>query len=314
MGTVDIERVILAVDIGGSKYVVGIISETGKIITKERYVWNDTSTKGITNQIISVIEKFLCNFSDSKISAIGITIPGLADPSTGMWISSSYFGLKNLPIVRIIQGNIPLPVYIDNDAKACALAEKWLGTGINCNDFLYMTVSTGVGGAFFLNGDLYYGGYGNAGEVGECVIVENGRLSKNGRRGTLEMYASTTGLVKNYIEAGGREKINGQELNGAVLSFLAEKGDKSALVAFEQMGYSLGLVIATACNMLNIKKVIIGGGLSLAFIYFKMKLEETVLKNYYSKTDPIVIEPSSLGYDGALLGAAALALRGINRI
>jgi glucokinase len=78
------------------------------------------------------------------------------------------------------------------------------------------------------------------------------------------------------------------------------------------MGYYLGQAIATACNMLNLQKVIIGGGLSLAYKYFERTLIDTVEKHYYSKSDPLFIEPTQLGYDGALLGAAALALRGLD--
>jgi predicted NBD/HSP70 family sugar kinase len=308
----DSEKVILAVDIGGSKYMIGLISKTGDIIYKERYLWREISTEGVTYEILTAMEDIIRRFPKYAIEAVGMTIPGLADPNAGTWVSSSFLGIYNLPIAEIVHDKFGFPVFIDNDCRACALAEKWVGTCTNCNDFLYITLSNGVGGALVLNGDLYYGAFGNAGEVGQCVVVEDGRLSENGSRGILEMYAATRGVIKNYLEANGEETINGEPPNGESISRLAADGDAAALRAFELEGYYLGKVIADACNLLDLQNVIIGGGLSLAFEYYQKTLEETVKKNTFPrKTSNIVITPTILGYDGALIGAAALAIRGL---
>jgi len=217
-----------------------------------------------------------------------------------------------LPIADIIHDRFGYPVFIENDCNACALAEKYFGSCRDCNDFLYITVSNGVGGALFLNGELYYGAFGNAGEVGECVVAENGRLAESGRRGTLQEYASGRGLIRNYLDSGGLDVIDGDKPDGKSISKLAAEGDKSALQAFELEGYYLGKVIATACNLLNLKMVVIGGGLSLAFDYYIKSLEETVKKNTYPEANVnLSIMPTILGYEGGLMGAVTLAIRGI---
>ena len=310
----DKDKVVLAVDLGGSKYMMGLISQSGKIIYKERRVWTEFTAENIIREIGAAIEEILTRFPEYNVQAAGMTIPGLADPAAGMWVSHSFANVRNLPIANIIGDRFGFPVFIDNDCNACALAEKYFGTCRDCNDFMYVTVSTGIGGALFLNGELYYGAFGNAGELGECVIVEDGRLSEGGSRGTLEAYASASGLVENYLEAGGAETLDGDKPDGQSISRLADMGDKSALRAFELEGYYLGKVVATACNLLDFRKVVIGGGLSLAFKHYRHALEETVRKNTFVRENGgLEIVPTILGYDGALMGAATLAIRGLER-
>ena len=310
----DTDKVVLAVDIGGSKYMTGLINQSGDILYKERRVWTEFSAENIVLEIGTAIEEILARFSELTIQAAGMTIPGLADPAAGMWVSHSFANIRNLPIADIIRDRFGFPVFIDNDCNACALAEKYFGTCRDCNDFMYVTVSTGIGGALFLNGALYYGAFGNAGELGECVIVEDGRLSEGGSRGTLEAYAASSGLIENYLEAGGAETIDGDKPSGQSIAKLADMGDKSALRAFELEGYYLGKVIAAACNLLDFRKVVIGGGLSLAFKYYRQALEETVRKNTFVRENAgLEIVPTILGYDGALMGAATLAIRGLER-
>ncbi|MBW8347925.1 ROK family protein [Bacillus sp. IITD106] len=307
----DREKVILAVDLGGSKYMTGLITKSGDIIYKNRRVWGAKSSNGIVEEICKAIEEVI-HLSEYEIEAIGVTVPGTADPKTGVWVNSNYLGIRNLPLGEIISNRFCYPVFIDNDCKACVLAERYFGAGDDCDDFLYMTVSTGVGGALFLNGELYYGAYNNAGEIGHCVVVEDGRSSKHGSPGTLEAYAAADGIVQNYLELGGNEMIDGELPNGKSITKLAAEGDLVALRTFELEGYYLGKVIASVYTILDIKKVIIGGGLSLAFEFFRKSLESTIEKNSFKRGYPTLsIESTPLGYDGALIGAATLALRGL---
>ena len=301
------EDIVLAVDIGGSKYMIGLVDRSGNIISVNRYDWRLTSIEELLPKIISAINDTIKQNPIYEIQAIGMTIPGLVELSSGSWISFSASGIKKIPLVEIIRKRIKQPVYIENDARASALAEKKYGPSKDCDNFLYLTVSTGVAGAFVFNGEVYHGGNDNAGEIGQCIVVEGGRVAESGERGTLEAYASTYGLVTNYVEAGGKNSINGEKLNGKIISDLAAKGDPAALRAFEIQGYYLGKVIASTLNMLSLEKVIIGGGMSLASKFFMPKLKETIKQDYYIRYEPVIIEATELGYNGAFLGAAAFA-------
>jgi predicted NBD/HSP70 family sugar kinase len=310
----DVEKVILAVDIGGSKYMTGLIAKSGDVIYKKRRVWGAKSRDDIVEEICEAIDEVIHLYSEYEIEAIGLAVPGTVDPNIGAWLSSNNLGISNIPLGEMIRNRFGYPVYIDNDCKACVLAERYFGAGRDCDDFLYVTVSTGVGGALFLNGEIYYGAYNNAGEIGLCVVVEDGRSSKNRSPGTLEAYAAADGVIQNYLELGGVDLIDGEFPNGKSITKLATQGDPVALKTFELEGYYLGKVIATVYNILDIKKVIIGGGLSLAYEFFHKTLESTVKKNSFRRDYPALsIESTPLGYDGALIGAAALALRGLAR-
>ena len=303
------KEAILAVDIGGSKYMTGLILPDGTLLDKKRYVWTDYTQPLIREQLIGAIRKLLEAHPDLHIIVGGITIPGLADPESGVWISTEFMGIKNYPIAKDLNAMFDLPFFIENDGRACVLAERYFGAGQDCDDFLYITVSNGIGGGLFLNGKLHRGTTGSAGEIGQCVVVENGRMSGDGTAGTLEMYAAAAGLVQNYLEAGGRRRIDGKEPDGASIAALAAEGDPAALETFRLEGYYLGKAIATLHNVLDLKKVILGGGLSLAFDLYKDTLLETVYTQTYKRPYPSPeILATPLGYEGALYGAAALVM------
>lgn len=308
------KKAILAVDIGGSKYIGGLVTESGEILYQNRREWAQYGNDAVLQSVYGAIDDVLEKHPEVAVEAIGMTIPGLAYPDKGLWDSASFMDVYNLPIGRLAAEKYGIPAFIDNDAKACALAERYFGAGRGCDDFMYMTVSNGVGGALFLNGQLYYGAYGSAGEIGECVIIEDGRRSHSGNVGTLEMYAAAAGLVKNYLEMGGRETIGGEAPSGKSIAALARQGDEIAIKAFELEGYYLGVAVSTVYNVVDMKKLIIGGGLSLAFDLFWDSLEKTVRARTYERDHPFLeFEATPLKYEGALLGAAAVALRGLGR-
>ena len=210
-----------------------------------------------------------------------------------------------------MQKEFGLPVYVDNDAQACALAEKIFGACKENKDFLYMTISNGIGGAVFANNSLYYGGFGNAGEIGHCVVVENGFQCKCGNKGCIEVYAAGPAIVRIYTELVGNSDSQEPAIDAKCISELAYKGDELAIKTFNMVGKYVGEVVGTICNVFNPQKVIIGGGVSLSFSLFEQSLKETLKEYLYiSANKDLVIEPSPFGYNGGILGAAAIAICG----
>ena len=306
-----LDDVVLALDIGGSKLMVGLATLQGTILCSEKFLWDALSPAAILAMIQEKASRMLVDYPQHQPSAIGVTIPGLADSAKGLWVESSFSGIENLAIAEELTNCFGLPAYIGNDAQACALAESYYGSGKGTDHFLYVTVSNGVGGALFLNGKLYCGARGNAGEIGHCVVVENGRTCKCGSKGCLEMYAAGPGVVKNYRELGGKSQMSGQPASAQLIAQLARTGDEAARKTFELEGYYLGKAIAAACNLLNPERVIIGGGISLAFDVFEQSLKSTFFQSIYQKANKnVIIEPTPLRYSGGLLGAVALVRRG----
>jgi glucokinase len=305
------ERAILAIDIGGSKYMVGLVSEKGQIYAKKRYACTETSGDIMLENITAASRKLLDENPSYQIEMIGVTIPGLADPKSGYWVEACFSGIHNLAVGPTLKDEFGVPVYVDNDGQACALAERLFGACRDIHDFIYLTVSNGIGGAVFVRDKIYYGAFGNAGEFGHVVVVEDGRLCKCGKCGCLEMYAAGPGIVRNYIKLGGCQFVGGKRADAECIAALAKEGDSIAIETFIMEGYYLGKVIAAACNLLNPASVIIGGGVSLSFPIFEKYLLENIQRyTYLNANKELKVMPSALGDNGGLLGAAAVAVCG----
>ncbi len=171
--------------------------------------------------IIDSAYTLLRRYDGVRPAVIGITIPGLADPKRGYWVEASFSGIRNLDIAPRLQREFGAPAYLVNDGQACALAERVFGVCPDVRDFLYMTVSNGVGGAIFMNHEIYYGAFKNTGEIGHCVVEEQtGRPCKCGNSGCLEMHASGRAIPLNYVDLGGGQEGD----SAAAIAALARAG------------------------------------------------------------------------------------------
>ncbi len=164
-------------------------------------------------------------------------------------------GWENLPLRESIQKRFKLPVYLANDANAAACAEHVFGTAKKINDFVYITVSTGIGGGIFVGGKLVEGAGFAAGEVGHIPVVVNGNLCGCGRKGCLEAHASGTAVAKRYAVIAKKKVSGAKEVAAA-----AGRKEKKALRAFEEAGADLGTGLAIILNVLNPRMIVFGGG------------------------------------------------------
>jgi glucokinase len=306
----------LAVDIGGSKFVVGLVTPAGEILHAERHGWRELTPEGVARDIKEAIHGLLQAYPRCRPTVMGAAIPGLADPQRGLWVESGFSGIRNLPFGQIMEDEFGLPVSLDNDCNACAAAERTYGCCRDIDHFIWITVSNGIGGCIFINGAPYPGGGGNAGEIGHVVVEEGpgARPCACGHAGCAEMHAAGPALVKNYLSLGGAQRIDGEAPSAKNIDTLARRGDKTARAAYELEGLYLGRAIAAAVNLINPQKVVIGGGVSLGFDLFWPSLERTLRARVYWGANPnLKVEPTALGYNAALLGAAVLSFAGTPR-
>lgn len=300
--------IALCFDIGGSKYNAGLVSREGAILDQEIGRWSALDEEAILGDLYGCAQRLMARHRDIAPAAVGATIPGLADGERGLWIEASFSGIRDFPIARRLAERYRLPVAADNDARACALAEHLFGVCQKVDDFLYVTVSNGIGSALWLGGRLHRGASMTAGELGHCVVAENGRPCGCGKRGCLEVHAAGPGISRNYLELGGAPGPDGLPLSAKEIAALARQGQQAALDTFRLEGELLGKALAFAVNLLNPARVVLGGGVSLAFDLFGLTLEKTVQSRIYQKANSaLVIGSTALGYDGGLYGAAALA-------
>jgi len=294
---------VLAVDIGGSKLVCGVVADDGTVLrTAGEPLCKEHGLEGL---LLAIERCGQAVMGRETLCAVGATIPGLADAVNGLWVYAPFSGLANIPIAALLQERFQLPVAIENDVNACALAEHRWGVCQTIGDYLWMTVSNGVGGALVLRHALYTGSCGNAGEVGHlCVEEDAGKALPCGcgRCGCLEAMASGQGIMKRYGEPGVTAKEIGER---------ARAGEAKASAVMADTGRYLGRAIADCINVLNPAAVILGGGVSLDFDLLEPTLRETVAKRLFTRANPsVILRVTGLGYHAALLGAATLALEG----
>ena len=301
---------ILAIDIGGSQFrtALAAVSKTGvQFDTASPRTLTPDCTK---ETLFAMLEESIAESAPcGSYERIGITIPGLADPETGMWIYACFSGIRNVPIAKILSekyGN--KPVFIDNDVNACAYAERKFGICKDTKDFLWITVSNGIGGGLILDGEIYRGHFGNAGEIGHFnVTEENGFRCGCGNYGCLEAEAAGPGIARRYAALTKQESL---ALSAREVAERARAGDETATSVFDTTGRLIGKAASYAVNLLNLEKVVIGGGVSNSFDLLFPSMDTTFREKIFRDANPkAVFAKTGLGLDAGLAGAVALAMK-----
>ena len=176
--------VYLSMDVGGSKYMVGLITRDGKLLRSRKDTWQQLNQETVLAQLLSESKALLAEGTEQPV-ACGITIPGLADAEKGIWKEASFSGICDFPICAEVSAALHLPCYGENDGQAYALGEAIFGCCQDVQDFLFMNISNGIGGAIVSGGRLLQGSLGFAGEFGHCHVVDGGRPCKCGQVGCL---------------------------------------------------------------------------------------------------------------------------------
>ena len=310
---------ILALDIGGSKVmsaVATVLEDSGhKTCTVDRIVKKslapDTDAARLFDEIHSLLPD---EETIRRCDAVGVNVPGLADPKTGMWIYAPFSGIRDVPIARILSERIAgKPVAIDNDVNACALAEKLFGICTEIDDFLWITISNGIGGGLVLDGKVYRGHGGNAGEFGHLILVENGALCGCGNRGCMEAEAAGPGIARRFRDELEKRcgKVSEEfqrksALTAAEIADLARQGDPIALDVYQTTARLIGQAASYAVNLLNLPMIVLGGGVSGAFDLLAPEVTQTLHRFAFQAANRDVrVEKTALGYEAALVGAAA---------
>lgn len=298
----------LSMDVGGSKYIIGIIDREGHVLGERRGTWRALTRECVMETIIGEAQALL-KTAEAMPVACGITIPGLADPERGLWVEAQFSQIRNIPICAEVGSALGIPCWCDNDGQAFSLAEMVFGACRDVKDFLYVNVSNGIGGSIVAGGRLLRGATGSCCEIGHCVVVPGGRPCNCGSRGCLEKYASGPAIALNYAEAGGAPEADGTPASAKRIAERARAGEVLAAEIYRQEGEMLGGMIAKAVNLLNPELVVLGGGVAMAFDLFGSTLIGTVQSQTYHTANPNVrILPTPLGYLAGLYGGAAIAV------
>lgn len=308
----------IGIDIGGTSIKGGIVSDNGKLYdTFKMAVNKGEPQKNTIDKLIKLIKRFLKknNHKIEEFVGVGCGVPGIIDSTNGVVTFSGNLKWHNLPLKKLLEEGLGLPVKITNDANAAALAESKYGSGSKYKSFLMLTLGTGIGSGIFVDGKLYEGNLGKGAEFGHSLLVMDGRLCSCGRRGCLEAYASATALVKDTLAIMDDHKDSrlwmvADELGmSARVPFVAAReGDPYAIELVNQYVKYLSEGLINYFNTFRPEAVILSGGIAEEGEFLISKIRNYCLQHDYGlkMCPPVDIVKSSVGYDSGKIGAAAL--------
>ncbi|MEM1484162.1 ROK family protein [Oscillospiraceae bacterium PP1C4] len=298
------QKNVLSIDVGGSKLLVGIIDKQGNVLASRKSLFHEPNKDSVYKAIVTESRALLQ--AGFEIECAGVSIPGLANPQTGMWLYACFSKISNFPLAALLSEEFQCPVYIENDANICAYGEKMFGHAKNKEDFIWVTVSNGVGAGVFLGNKIFYGASGNAGEIGHINVVDQGHKCPCGNDGCLEAYAAGPAIARRY-----RERVPDApfDITAKDISEKAKLGDPIAMEIFKETGCYLGKAIASVINILNVPLVVLGGGVTMVYELFEASMMDTIHDLVYRKANRLLeVKRTALGYEASLIGAAAYAL------
>jgi predicted NBD/HSP70 family sugar kinase len=216
-----------------------------------------STVKALVEVVSQLIEEQA--ISKEKILGLGIGLAGIVDAEKGILRHSPIYGWRNVPIVDMLQQQLDIPIFLDNDVNTFTLTEKWFGLGGEIDNFLVVTVGRGVGLGIVVNGSLYHGSHGGAGEFGHTVINPEGPVCACGKHGCLEAYASDPAMLHMANEAYLRGDLPQNLHTIAELIDLADQGNSIVQQIMETAGTCLGQGIANLINLFNPELIILSG-------------------------------------------------------
>ncbi len=286
---------VIGIDLGGTAIKFGRFLENGDCIATLTLPTPQPSTpEAVKDTLIIGVKKLN---SDQKVAAIGLGTPGPADASGRIArIAINLAGWHDVPLADWLERETGLPTILANDANCAGLGEAWIGAGKDYHNLILLTLGTGVGGAIILEGQLFTGHKGSAGELGLITLNPNGFPCNSGNQGSLEQYCSIQGI----------KRLTGQD--PAQLGKLAQAGDQTALGFWKEYGQLLGIGLTSLIYVLTPEAIIIGGGISASADYFfpavLAEIEQRVLP---SSREDLVLLKAQLGNQAGMVGAAKLA-------
>ncbi|MDD5506563.1 MAG: ROK family protein [Candidatus Omnitrophica bacterium] len=299
------KRFIIAIDLGGTNLKCALLDSALQIKAKSLFSTKSFNSKqSLISGIIDSINSFILKLGLTRksILGVGIGLPGPVDSFKGLvHFLPNIPGWKQVKLKKILDPEIKLPVFIDNDAKLMALAEYKAGSAKGYDNVLCITLGTGVGGGLIINKALYRGADNAAGEVGHLPLNENGPVCGCGSRACLEAYVGNARIIE------AARKIFGSRITLEEASQLARGKNNKAVKFWNKIGKKIGLALSGIVNLLNLDAVVIGGGVSCAgkalFDGIKCTIPERAMSVQAKR---VKVFKAKLGNDAGIVGAGYL--------
>jgi predicted NBD/HSP70 family sugar kinase len=301
------EAIAIGVAITPTCTTVATSDLAGRIVEQREFLTDPDPDKTLRD-VVTLVREFSVR-NKGSIEAVGVSLPGLVDPSTGNAVYVPYFKWRDIPVSKIISTAVGLPVIIDNDANAVALAELWFGRPevSDARDFILVLVAEGVGTGIIFDGQVYRGQRGAAGEFGHMVIGTQAPVPCScGNRDCWEAFSSERAALARYLILSGEEHEASPDFRGLVDQAL--KGEANATAALIETAHYLGVGISNLVVGFSPEAVVVGGEIARAWSLVENALTETIEHSVRRGLPSARILPSTLGEKPTLRGALSLVL------
>ncbi|MBL8079391.1 MAG: ROK family transcriptional regulator [Anaerolineales bacterium] len=312
---------IIGVELGVDFVSVAVTDFLGNIIWRRKEDADPSEDqKKMINQTLQIVKEAMtvAKKKGPRIFGIGLATPGTVDLKEGVLIFAPNLHWRNVPFRKLFSEQTKLKVFIENDANAAAISEHLFGTARQCRDFLFVFAGVGIGGGLFLNGELYRGKNGYAGEIGHSPITAepSQTICHCGNRGCWETYANQYSIIQRVqarLEVKRSSivpKLMAEQKSPLTIPLIkqaADAGDMEARESFIEAGHAMGQGFAGLINIFNPEKIILGGPLSIAGDYLLPTIKDTIARHSLTEIDQqaeVLISP--FGPDASLIGAIAI--------
>lgn len=291
------KKYIVGIDVGGTNVKLGLVNSAGEIIARSHLPTKTYSRdkKRLIQAIINAVDELLTDMrlSRKNVEGVGIGLPGLIDPIEGVVrYLPNIPGWRNVPLQKIMQEQLGVPVYLENDVNMITLAEWKYGAGQGQDNFICITLGTGVGGGLILNGSLYRGEGFVAGEIGHMPLEDR----------TLEAFVGNAHLQEKAGRIFKNKNIRLEEVFD-----LAKVGNVRAIEFWDEAGTHIGTTLAGVLNLLNLRLIVIGGGVSANFRFIAPAIKKTIKARAMKvQASMVKVVRTKLLNDAGIVGAQIL--------
>lgn len=314
-------RRAIGVDLGGTKLLAGAVDAGLSVHHRAQRTVTGLDQRALLDVAVDAVQEAR-ESAGAEVEAVGFGIPCLIDRRTGAAVIGINTPLHDIAFADVMAERLGLPVFIENDGNAAALAEHRAGAARGASEAVVLTIGTGIGGGLILRDELYRGAIGAAAELGHVVIEMDGPRCQGNcpNHGCVEAFASGTALAREAKRLASerpdsglaRAQREGRVLAGPLVTELAHDGDVAATEAIELIGSRLGVAIASLVNIFNPQVVVIGGGVIAAGELLLAPARAAVAERTLALVrDTVRIVPARFGVEAGMIGAAAVAYDGL---
>lgn len=313
-------QVVIGVDLGGTTIKAGVVSLEGSILYQNKFpTYADKGPSTVVKQISASVQDALKHTDGAEPEGIGIGAPGVVDDAGVVKAPPNFVNWDEVPLKAELGKLFPtVPIGVENDANAAAIAESKFGAGIEYPNFLFVIWGTGVGGGIILNHKIYRGPTGGAGEIGHISVDYNGPQCNCGNIGCVEAYVGqrylsqrTAQRLEKHPESKILQLVSGDfsKIEPVYISQAAHEGDDLAREILIEAGQLLGVALASVMNIMDLRVSIIGGGISAAGDFVMKAVQDSVVQHVLKPLrKDIRVLPAQLGNNAGILGAAGLVM------